>query len=238
MTRRWRLAGTATAGALSACCLAAVGCGSNGPADPLASVPAKTVATEAMANALSASGLTLTGSVVASGQPIRVNLGLIPGKGCTGTLDDGSKGTTKIIRIGETLYLKPDDTTWNVMLGSQAAKVIQLLDGRYLEESLSGASLSGPSAACDATVMFGPQNVGAVARGPMTTRDGIRVLELDGGAGSLLYVTDTAKPEIVELKGAAGAAGNSVDVNIVVGAHVTLTAPPASQVTTPAAVGL
>ncbi len=80
----------------------------------------------------------------------------------------------------------------------------------------------------------------SVTKGAFTTLGGVRVLPLKGSSGrNVVYVTDTSKPEIVEVfapKGAPDGSGKLTTFSI--GAPVTLTAPPASQVLDGSAIGM
>src|SRR5277367_2619422 len=145
---RRRLVGMATAGALGACCLAVVGCGSGGSGgsaapDPLAAQTGATALAEAIADLKAAPSLTVNGAGIESGQYVTTYIGIVPGKGCTGTVMEGSLGAQGIltyITIGKTVYFKPDSTMWQTMAGTDAAKIIQLAGGRYVKDPLSDVS--------------------------------------------------------------------------------------------------
>src|SRR5579863_7683592 len=107
--------------AVGASCLTVAACGASNSAaasggssastsasntpDPLASLSANKIATEAITNLKAASSLTIGGSLVDSGQPYTVSLGIKPGKGCDGSVGMGSRGSFKLIVIGKTAYL-------------------------------------------------------------------------------------------------------------------------------------
>jgi len=223
--------------AVGTCCLAAVACSSS-PSDPLANVTGLKVATEAVDNLQAAPSLTMDGAGTESGQTVSVNLGIIPGKGCTGTIGEGSKGSVSVVEIGASLYLKLDNTMWQTIAGSEAAKVVQLVDGRYVKESAS-SSTSGASSSCNISQVFGPNMLSATfTKDQVTTLDGIRVLPLKDSDGGTMYVSDTSKPELVEISVPKGTASTTGQFTINVGAPVTLTAPPASQVINASDLGL
>ena len=72
-------------------------------ADPLASVSATQVAAEVMADAKTASSLTLVGSITQTdGTGETVNLAIKPSAGCTGTIGTTGKGSFKLTKIGDT----------------------------------------------------------------------------------------------------------------------------------------
>jgi hypothetical protein len=134
-----------------------------------------------------------------------------------------------------------DSTLWQEMGGANAAAFIQFLGGKYLKAPLSDPRLKAHLPRGGSCFYTYPANLaGSVAKGQVTTRDGIRVLLLKDSRGDVTYVTDTAKPEIVEqddppLPGMKEPAGEST---IRVGAPVKLAAPPASQVIDASQVGL
>jgi hypothetical protein len=99
----------ATAAALGACCLAAVGCGSSAAPDPLAGKTGRQVLAKAVEGLMTAPSFTETSAGVESGQYGSASKGMVPGKGCTGTLLQGAfgaQGTLTWITIGETVYFK------------------------------------------------------------------------------------------------------------------------------------
>ena len=55
----------------------------------------------------------------------------------------GSKGSAKLIVIGKTMYLNPDDKYWEAGLGSAAAAAaLHLVNGRYIKTTTSGGILA------------------------------------------------------------------------------------------------
>jgi hypothetical protein len=220
---------TATVAALGACCLAIVGCGS-AAADPLAGQTGREVLAKAVDGLLAAPSYTETSAGVESGQYGSGSKGMVPGKGCTGTDMQGpfgTSGTLTWITIGKTVYFKPDSTAWQVIAGTDAARIIKLVDGRYVKDPLSDVHL-GTGLSC---VIYTPGKA-VVTTGQVTVLNGIRVLPLKTPGGGVIYVTDTSKPEFVEVddppaKGTTDPASKTI---YTIGAPVTLTPPPASQV--------
>lgn len=221
----------AAVAAASAWCLAAVACGS-GSSDPLANASAKTVATEAIANTKAASSLMISGGVTQSGTTYSINLGIKGSQGCTGTIGEGSKGSVKLITIGKTVYMAPDNTFWKANMGSEASPAAALLAGKYLKFAATDSGVSAIADMCDVSKLFDSQTTpGNVTKEKVTTLGGVQVLPLkDSSDGSVAYVTDTGKPEIVEITAPKNAKDGSGKITVTIGAPVTLTAPPASQV--------
>lgn len=251
--RRSGLARVAAVSATGACCLAAAACGGgssastagapsvSSTADPLASLTSAEIQSKALADAEVAPTLTIDGTVAQSGQAYTVDLAFERGRGCAGTVGVGSEGTIKIIEIGKTVYLNPDKRFWTANSGSEASAVIALVDGRYIQTSTTSKNAAGLADLCDVSQLLNggdgsKSSTGTssppttVTKGPVTTISGTRVLELKDSDGSTAYVTDTSKPEIVQVTAPKGSADGSGTVKVTVGAPVTLAAPPASQV--------
>jgi hypothetical protein len=235
---------TASVAAVTASCLAAVACGSSGSSgaaaspsstpNPLASLTAAQVQQKALADAEAAASLTMSGTVSESGQTYTVDLGIKRSEGCEGTIGVGTEGSIKIIEIGQTVYINPDKQFWTSNAGSEASAVIALVNGRYIQTTTSDKNVAGISDMCSVSQLLNPNSgtttTGTVTKGPITTLNGTRVLELKVSDGSTEYVTDTSKPEFVEAVAPKGTKGGSGKVIVGVDAPVTLTAPPASQV--------
>jgi hypothetical protein len=203
--------------------------GSSTSADPLSGKSGNQVAAQAVSDLKSAPSFTMKGTIDQSGSALGVNLAYKVGTGCEGTVSQAGKGSFDIVVIGSTAWLKPDDAFWRSYSGSNAAQVIALLGGRYLKGSTSNKNTAEFAKLCDANSLVSsmtlPKNV---SKGQVTTLNGQRVLPLtDSRQGSTMYVTDTSKPEIVEL--VATKPGNSGKVIFAVGAPVSLTVPPATQ---------
>jgi hypothetical protein len=249
---RVRLTGVAVA---AASCLAVGACSSGGAPtatqagtaaspsstpDPLASVTGNKVATEAFANLKAAPSVTMDGTLAQSGTGYVIKLGLRPGQGCAGTVGTGSQGSFKIIVIGKTVYLDPDDKFWTANGGSGASTVIALVAGRYIKTTTANKDMASLSSLCDLSQTLGSLtgSKDQLTRGKPVTLGGVRVLPLKDTDGSVAYVTDTSKPELVQITAPKGSSDGSGTITFSVGAPVTLTAPPASQVIDGSLVGL
>jgi hypothetical protein len=228
-------------------CLAAVACGSSttsgagaggsaaasasSTVDPLAGLTVAQVEAKTVADAKASSSLTLKGSIVQSGQAISVDLGIKPGQGCTGTIGEGTKGSFKMILIGKTIYMNPDDAFWKANAGAEANAAIALVNGRYLKVSSSSSSEASLGDICDVSTIFSTNGKpDKVTKGAVTTLGGNRVLQLKNSDGSVAYVTDASKPQLVEIAAPKGDKNGTGAVTVTTGAPVTLTPPPASQV--------
>ena len=237
--------------ALAACSSAASSPGASGATgaapsatsttDPLASMSAAQVAAEVTVDAKAASSLTLAGSMTQTdGTGETVNLAIKPGQGCTGTIGIMGKGSFKLTKIGSTIYLNPDKQFWESNGGTAASTIINLVNGKYIKISSTDKNMGSVADLCDVSQMFstdGKQDT--LTKGKVTTLNGTRVLPLnDTSKGSVSYVTDTSKPQLVEITSPKGAKDGSGKVTVTYGAPVTLTAPPASQVLDGSKLGL
>jgi len=229
--------------ALAACSSAASSAGApsaTSTADPLASLTAKQVAAKVIADAKTVSSLTLDGSISGSTGTETIHIAIKPGQGCTGTMGAGSRGSFKLTKIGDTVYLNPDKKFWEAFGGANASQVITLVDGRYLKVSSSDKAMGSLASICDVKQMFstnGKQD--AIAKGKVTALDGTRVLALkDTADDSVAYVTDTSKPQLFELTSPKGAKDGSGKITVTYDAPVKLIAPPASQVLDGSQLGL
>jgi hypothetical protein len=226
---------------VAASCLAAAACGSSASsgtaspsstADPLASMTAAKIQQQAIANAKAASSLTMAGIVTQSGQTYTIDLGIKHSQGCAGTVGIGSQGSLKLVMVGQTVYLNPDKQFWTSNSGSGASAVIALVNGRYIKTTTSDKNASGMSSLCSVSKLLTSGSSGTVTaiKGPVTTLNGTRVLQLKASDGTTVYVTDTSKPQLVEAVAPKSAKNGSGRIVFTIGAPVTLTVPPSSQV--------
>jgi hypothetical protein len=235
------LAAVACGGSSSAAGAAAAAAAARARADPLASLSGMKIATQALADLKAAASVTMKGPVSDSGQSMTIDLGLKPGHGCAGSVGLAGKGSVSLIVIGSTVYLNASDSFWKSSLGSKAPALIQILDGRYIKASTANADLGSLADVCKLSQTLPStalQGVKTVTKGAAAMLNGVRVLSLKGSDGTTMYVTDTAKPQLVQVSAPAGNADGSGKISISVGAPVTLKAPPASKVFDGATIGL
>jgi hypothetical protein len=219
--------------AAGAGCLALSACGGSpsSSADPLASLSATKIEAEAITNAVAAATLTMNGTITQSGQTETIDdLGIKRGVGCAGTIGEGSKGSFKLILIGSTVYINPDQRFWLANGGPGASGVYTLIDGRYLKTTTSDKNVTGIGDLCDVHNLLTSGGNTAETKEAVTVLGGIRVLPLKISDGSTDYVTDTSSPQFVEATSPKGSANGSGKITIAVNTPVAVAAPPASQV--------
>jgi len=172
----------------------------------LSGLSADQIASRATADLKVVSSVHVKGSVKSSGQNIALNLTLGT-QGCTGKMGISGEGSFVLLKIGQTLWIKPDDTFWNHAAGSAGAGVIDLLSGKYIKPSSSGSSLASIGDLCNPAKFaksFGSNMTGMV-KGTTTTIAGQPALQIkDSGDPASAYVTVDAKPEFLRLDGGGG----------------------------------
>ena len=186
------------------------------------------IARRATADLKVVSSVHVKGSVQSSGQKIALNLSL-GSQGCTGTMGIDGQGSFVLLKIGKSLWIKPDDKFWNHAAGSAGSALTDLVSGKYIKPSAKGSSLASIGALCDPAQFaksFGSDMTGMV-KGTTTTIAGQPALQIkDSGDAASAYVTVDAKPEFLRLDG-GGSNGrlDFTDYN----APLHLTPPPASK---------
>jgi len=183
---------------------------------------------KAVADLKAAPSFTMAGTVTDTSGTYNVNLSYKKGAGCKGTVAQPGKGSFAMVVIGTTAWVKPDDAFWKANAGSQASAAIALLSGRYLKGSTTNTNVAALTKLCDVTsLVTSLTEATGVAKGPVTTVNGQRVLPLtDKAKGGTLYVTDTNPPRILELSNAKAGRSGKLTFSYT---PVTLTPPPASQ---------
>jgi hypothetical protein len=229
---------------LCAAIVASLACGtaSNaaiaGVPDPLAGLTASQIATKAITSLKAASAARVDGTLNSSGMTIGLNLSLVRGTGCVGTMSEksakGNVGSFRLVAIGKQVWVQPDRTFW-VKAGHASPAVLQVVSGKYLRVT-STSTLGDFSAFCDTKTLASdfepvPANL---KKGATATIGGQRALQItEANASASLYVSDTAQPEVLRL--AAGSQG-SLDFTDY-GTPVKIAAPPASETLTGAKYG-
>ena len=235
------LAGAAILGAASACSASgspassstSAAAGSTASASAkgggaLDGLSADEIASRATADLKVVSSVHVKGSVQSSGQNIALNLSL-GSQGCTGTMGIDGQGSFVLLKIGNSLWIKPDDKFWKHAAGSDGSALIDLVSGKYIKPSAKGSSLASIGALCDPAKFaksFGSNMTGMV-KGTTTTIAGQPALQIkDSGDAASAFVTVDAKPEFLRLDG--GGSNGKLDFTDY-NAPLHLTPPPSSE---------
>ncbi len=212
--------------ALAAAAIGVTACGTTGsatPSTPLSGLSADQIATKAISNLKTAATVRVTGDVSGSGQTYDLDLMLVRSQGCAGTMALKGTGSVKLIAIGKEVWMKPDRQFWDKLGGSNAAAVLQVLGGKYLKVEATSqlGSLSGFCGPSQLAGSFGHTPAG-LTKGKTATIAGQATLQIkDPGDSASLYVSETAKPQIVEIAGGSQGTLTFSDYN----SPVKLTAP-------------
>jgi hypothetical protein len=192
---------------------------------PLSGLSADQIAAQAVANLKSASTVHVTGNVTSSGETVGLDLTLVRGKGCTGTMAVAGTGSFKLTAIGNQVWIKPDQQFWKKE-GATAA-VLNVVSGKYMKVRAT-SQLGSLSVFCQPSQLagsFGHLAPGLV-KGTTTTISGQRALQIkDASDSGSIFVSDTAKPQILRLSGGSKGTIDFSGYN----SPVTLTAPPAAD---------
>jgi hypothetical protein len=223
----------------------AVGCGASSatagapastapPGNPLAGLSARQILTRAITDFEASSSVHIAGSERAAGQTFTMDL-TIGAHGCTGTVGLGGQGSMVLLRIGSTVWMKPDSQFWKSALNAAPAR-LSAVAGKYVRLSPKGPATSSFGAFCYlsqlASQFSGGEN--GVVKGQTATIGGQPALQLkETGQAVGAYVTITASPEFLR----TGDTGGYVDFTDY-DAPFALTAPPASQTVSGASYGL
>jgi hypothetical protein len=195
------------------------------PGNPLAGLSARQILTKAIADFKAASSVHIAGSERAAGQSFTMDL-TVGADGCTGTVGLGGQGSVVLLRIGGTLWMKPDDQFWKSVLAAAPAD-LPAVEGKYVRLSPKGPATSSFGAFCYlsqlASQVSGGEN--QLVKGQTATIGGQPALQLkDTRQAGSAYVTISPTPEFLQT-GDTGGHVDFTDYN----APLALTAPPASQ---------
>jgi hypothetical protein len=203
-------------------------------ANPLAGLTGDQIAAKAVADLKAASSVHIAGSVTESGSSYGVDL--TPGTtDCTGTLVVQGKGSFALLKIGQTLWIKPDNQFWKSAGASSA--VLQLVGGKWIQTSTSDSNFSSVNMLCSPAQLADSlgNKLNHVVKGTTTVIAGQSALQLrDTSTSDSAYVTISAAPEFLRLNGGSSGQLDFSDYN----APVTLTPPPASETIDGSTIGL
>jgi len=174
------------------------------PSDPLTGLTADQIAARTTADLKAVSSVHITGLAAASGQVVTPNLTLGT-KGCKGQMGIKGEGTFFLLKIGKTLWIKPDNQFWKYAAGSSLTPaVMQILAGKYIKPSGKDSSLGSLGAFCNPG-QFAAAFVGqasGLSKDGTTTITGQPALRIkDNGDSGVVYITVSARPEFLRVDG-------------------------------------
>jgi hypothetical protein len=211
-----RLRPASPAGSLSAVVLAAGalaagalnGCGGSSSGNGVASKTPAEIVASAKALADAASAVHVSGSIVAGGTKIALDLHLVTGRGGRGQLSENGL-SFELIQIHGTAFIKGSPAFYTHFAGAAAA---QLLQGRWLKAPATTGPLAALAALTNARALLDAALAehAALTKGARTTVNGQQAIAVtDSSKGGTLYVATTGPPYPIELT-KTGAGGGSI----------------------------
>ncbi|GAA3128199.1 hypothetical protein ACFQ0X_25880 [Streptomyces rectiviolaceus] len=155
-----------------------------------------------------ASSLTVKGSVPDETGTIELDMAFDTKGRCAGTMGMGGEGSLDLITTASTVYMKYDEKFLRTQgKGEPAADTqaaVDMLAGRWVKTSATGADAKDIASFCDLDVLLGEfKDVNSAARrGRTTTVDGTPALTLtesDGTDRYTLYVATEGKPYLLKV---------------------------------------
>lgn len=198
-------------------------------ADPLAGLTSQQIATRALTDTEDAPGVSIAGTISDSGQTFTLDLTLLRGKGCEGTMAELKQGSFRLIANSTTVWILPDEQFYK-SVGSTDAATLAILKGKYLKFKANTNGLAALASLCSLHSLLG--GFGAVPAGlskSATTINGQRAVKLsDTGDSAYIVVSDAGKPELLRMDQPGSGGGY---LNFSYGATAAaITPPPASEV--------
>jgi hypothetical protein len=176
------------------------GCGSSGTKDNgEAAKTAAQVVADAKAASIAATTVHLSGTGATNGQPLKLNLYLVAGKGGRGNLTVNGL-TFQIVRVGNDAYFKGDSKFWQNFGGAAAAALLQ---GRWLKAPAATGRFASFTPLTDIGQLFTSlfSSKDSVKNKGKTTLNGMSVVAIEDTTKSgTLYVAATGTPYPVAIR--------------------------------------
>jgi len=215
---------------LSLLCLSAAllaGCGSSSSStssgNGLASKSPEQIIAAAKAASEGAATVHISGSVIAEGKPISLDMELVAGQGAKGHLTLEGNGLN-VIEVGHAFYINGSTAFYTHIAGAAAA---QLLQGKWLKASTSGKEFASFAQLTNLGKLLASSlgSHGKLKSAGTATIDGQPAVGVtDTQEGGTLYVAATGTPYPLQIsKGGGGSGTITLDRW---NQPVTLTAPP------------
>ncbi|GGO88298.1 hypothetical protein [Wenjunlia tyrosinilytica] len=210
---------TALAAACTAAAIGLVGCGTatkdagkspsaapvtSKPAakEPFAGLSGPRIADKALAATRSASSMTLRFDGTSDGEHITAGMALDKRGDCVGDLTM-PQGGIRIIKTGDTAYMKYDDAMWKSQ-GKDGATAASVIGDRWIKTSAADPDFKDLGSMCDLEELlagFDGDTEGS-QKGRLTVLDGkpvVPLVEKDGKEVSTAYIAAEGKPYILKI---------------------------------------
>ncbi|MFC0601151.1 hypothetical protein [Streptomyces palmae] len=164
---------------------------------------AQQISEKAKAELLKATSMRMKIDGTDGGERIRMNLALDTTGNCRGSISPDGTGVIEIVKVGDRVWMKPDEAAWKLQLGpQQGAETAKLFSGKWLSGTTSDEGLKEMAESCDLKSL---QSEAAsesfdddFTKGTPETLNGQQVIPLKGrndkGNPETLYVAITGKP--------------------------------------------
>jgi hypothetical protein len=198
-----------------------------GSTNALAGLTSRQVATKAVTGTEAASAVRVSGSGEDSGQTITMDLTLVKGKGCQGTVSEAQLGSFKLIFNGADVWMLPDAKFYQTEKIPAAA--VALLNGKYIEVKSTDSNMGSLATLCSLSGLLGKITPDAsLAKGVKTTLNGVPAVKITDKTGAgVAYVSDSATPELLQID-KTGSNGGQLTFTYF-STPPAITAPPTSQ---------
>jgi hypothetical protein len=172
---------------------ALTGCGSSARTNGITGKQPAAALAAAKAAAYSASSVHVSGSAVAGGLPITLDLDLLAGEGGRGKVSENGL-SFEVIHLGDTVYIKGSPTFYQHVGGAGAA---QLLRGRWLKAPATVGSFASLASLTDLHQLVDTTLAirGTPTRGGTVTVGNQKAIGVTNAAnGGTLYIATTGPP--------------------------------------------
>ena len=191
--------------------VAVAACGGGGAKDNgVASKSPAAILAAAQSAVQSAKSVHLVGSVVSSGQPVRLDLDILSGRGAKGQISESGL-SFQILASGSTVYIKGSSAFLQHFAGGTAA---QIFAGKWLKGTATG-QLAAIGQFTNLPGLFGQliAGHGTLTKGATTTIAGQKVVGVtDAQKGGTMYVATTGTPYPLQVS-KSGSTGGSLTFN-------------------------
>jgi hypothetical protein len=195
--------------------------------DPLAKLTADQITKRAIADLREATSVRMAGTATNSGKVVGLALTLVHGAGCKGSISVRGTGL-RMVYNGKSVWMLPSRSFYK----SQGvnATALSLLSGKWLK--LPKANTKDFSTFCSlgGLVRNMSRHSAKMTKGKVTTFHGQRAVTIhQTGQSGTAYISDTAKPEILELTSTKGSTTGTFTFSDY-GVITAIKPPPASKV--------
>lgn len=207
----------------------------SGKDNGVAALTGKEISDKAQAALLHAPSVHVAGGMADGANTIRIDMRITSSGDCRGNYDLGpTQGKVEIIKIGEKVWMKPDETFWKTQTGSdkEGAAAAELLKGRYLAGTTADKGMKDSTAFCDLAALASDDNDSSstYTKGGRSTVGTVPVIEVtakESSDTSVISVATTGEPYPMKIV-AQGKDGGELNFDEY-GKPVSTEEPPADQ---------